>query len=148
MGRASITSAADKLLLLLVLVLLRHASALPGPLLAAAAESAAAGYGSIAEALKANNMKLFTEAAEKTGFINQLKSPGFIGTVFAPTDDAFQFALDAANVTKKQLFNNNTLLVDVIMYHVVPGDAISSDRLRDDGTYTSMRGKALTISKR
>lgn len=117
-----------------------------GPFLAAAA--APAGYGSIAEALKANNMKLFTEAAEKTGFINQLKSPGFIGTVFAPTDDAFQFALDAANVTKKQLFANNTLLVDVIMYHVVPGDAISSDRLRDDGTYTSMRGKALTISKR
>lgn len=114
------------------------------PLLVAAAP----GYSSIAQALKANNMKMFTEAAEKTGFINQLQSPGFIGTVFAPTDDAFQFALDAANVTKKQLFNNNTLLVDVIMYHVVPGDAISSDRLRDDGKYTSMRGKELTISKR
>mgnify|MGYP001807482862 CR=1 FL=1 len=93
-------------------------------------------------------MKLFTEAAEKTGFITQLQSPGFIGTVFAPTDDAFQFALDAANVTKKQLFSNNTLLVDVIMYHVVPGDAIATGRLRDDGRYTSMRGKALTISKR
>jgi uncharacterized surface protein with fasciclin (FAS1) repeats len=120
-----------------------------GPLLAAAAGDATpSGYGSIAEALKANDMNLFTEAAEKTGFINQLKSPGFIGTVFAPTDSAFQFALDAANVTKKQLFANNTLLVDVIMYHVVPGDAISSDRLRNDGTYTSMRGKALTISKR
>lgn len=118
-----------------------------GPFLAAAA-APGQGYGSIAEALKANNMKMFTEAAETTGFINQLKSPGFIGTVFAPTDDAFQFALDAANVTKKQLFANNTLLVDVIMYHVVPGDAISSDRLRNDGTYTSMRGKALTISKR
>lgn len=93
-------------------------------------------------------MTLFTEAATKTGFLSQLQSPGFIGTVFAPTDEAFQYALDTANVTKKQLFDNNTLLVDVIMYHVVPGDSISSDRLRDDGKYTSMRGKALTISKR
>lgn len=120
-----------------------------GPLLALAAEDAAAqSYPSIAAALEGNNMKMFTEAAKKTGFLSQLQSPGFIGTVFAPTDDAFQFALDAANVTKKQLFDNNTLLVDVIMYHVVPGDSISTERLRDDGKYTSMRGKALTISKR
>jgi uncharacterized surface protein with fasciclin (FAS1) repeats len=86
--------------------------------------------------------------ADKTGFTSQLESPGFIGTVFAPTNEAVQAALDAAGITKQQLMKNNTLLVDVIMYHVVPGDAISSDRLRHDGTYTSMRGKPLTISKR
>jgi uncharacterized surface protein with fasciclin (FAS1) repeats len=105
-------------------------------------------YGSIAAALKDNKMTMFTEAAQKTGFISQLQSPGFIGTVFAPTDEAFQAALDTANVTKKQLFDNNTLLVDIIMYHVVPGNAISSEFLANDGQYTSMRGKALTITKR
>jgi uncharacterized surface protein with fasciclin (FAS1) repeats len=93
-------------------------------------------------------MTMFSEAAQKTGFISQLQSPGFLGTVFAPTDEAFQAALDTANVTKQQLFDNNTLLVDIIMYHVIPGNAISSDRLMNDGQYTSMRGKALTITKR
>lgn len=86
--------------------------------------------------------------ADKTGFTPQLASPGFIGTVFAPTDEAVQEALDIAGISKQKLYSNNTLLVDVIMYHVVPGQAVSTNNLRNDGVYTSMRGKPLTITKR
>lgn len=96
-----------------------------------------------------NELTMFLEASNRiSGFTEQIKSPGFIGTVFAPTDDAIQAALDTAGVTKDQLFRNNSLLVDIVQYHVVPGDAISSERLKDDGVYTSMRGKQLTITKR
>lgn len=105
-------------------------------------------YSSIAEAAKANNLKLFLEMADKTGFTPQLASPGFIGTVFAPTDAAVEEALEIAGVSKQKLYANNTLLVDIIMYHVVPGQAVTSDNLRNDGVYTSMRGKPLTITKR
>jgi uncharacterized surface protein with fasciclin (FAS1) repeats len=106
-------------------------------------------YATIYDAAKANKLTMFLEASNRiSGFTEQIKSPGFIGTVFAPTDDAIQAALETAGVTKDQLFRNNSLLVDIVQYHVVPGDAISSDRLKNDGVYTSMRGKQLTITKR
>lgn len=105
-------------------------------------------YPSIAAAAKANKLKLFMEASDKIGFTSQIQSPGFIGTVFAPTDDAFQSALDIAGVTKQQLFKNNSLLVDIIQYHVVPGVAVSTEDMKNDQAYTSMRGKRLTITKR
>ncbi|KAF6260076.1 hypothetical protein COO60DRAFT_1700525 [Scenedesmus sp. NREL 46B-D3] len=105
-------------------------------------------YATIYEAAVDNELTMFLEASNRiSGFTEQIKSPGFIGTVFAPTDDAIQAALDTAGVTKDQLFRNNSLLVDIVQYHVVPGDAISSERLKDDGVYTSMRGKQLTITK-
>ncbi|WIA34511.1 hypothetical protein OEZ86_012834 [Tetradesmus obliquus] len=105
-------------------------------------------YDTIYDAAKANKLTMFLDASNRiSGFTEQIKSPGFIGTVFAPTDEAIQAALDTAGVTKNQLFKNNSLLVDIVQYHVVPGDAISSDRLKNDGVYTSMRGKQLTITK-
>ena len=70
------------------------------PLAADGAEGGS--YGSIAAALKENKMTMFTEAAQKTGFISQLQSPGFIGTVFAPTDEAFQAALAQARLDARQ----------------------------------------------
>jgi uncharacterized surface protein with fasciclin (FAS1) repeats len=106
-------------------------------------------YATIYDAAKANKLTMFLEASNRiSGFTEQIKSPGFIGTVFAPTDDAINAALDTAGVTKDQLFRNNSLLVDIVQYHVVPGDAISTARLTNDGVYTSMRGKQLTITKR
>ena len=108
-----------------------------------------ADYDTIYDAAKANKLTMFLDASNRiSGFTEQIKSPGFIGTVFAPTDEAIQAALDTAGVTKNQLFKNNSLLVDIVQYHVVPGDAISSERLKNDGVYTSMRGKQLTITKR
>lgn len=119
-----------------------------GALAAAPSLVAAQQYDSIVDAAKAKDLKLFLKMADATGFTPQLESPGFIGTVFAPTDDAVETALATAGTTMDQLLRNNSLAVDVIMYHVIPGQSVSSDNLQHDGTYTSMRGKPLTITKR
>jgi uncharacterized surface protein with fasciclin (FAS1) repeats len=61
---------------------------------------------------------------------------------------AFNRFLKKVRLTPEQFYANNTLLVDVLMYHVVPGSARDVKQLSDKMVLTSMRGKPLTIAKR
>lgn len=56
-------------------------------------------------------------------------------TVFAPTDAAFLSLLDELDLTAAELLGNQTLLTQVLLYHVVPGrrlaeSVLAAERLR------------------
>ena len=64
-------------------------------------------------------------------------------TVFAPTDDAFTAAgIDLASFDTDE---ENATLVDILTYHVVSGQVLSTD-LTDGMTATALNGDELTFT--
>lgn len=63
------------------------------------------------------------------GLIDTLNNPGPF-TVFAPTDQAWNAALDELNTTEESLLLNNDLLASLATYHVVRGE-FTADDLQD-----------------
>merc|ERR1711957_937897 len=66
-------------------------------------------------------------------------------TVFAPTNDAFA-ALPSATLTALMKPENKAELVDILTYHVLPAQALSTD-LDLFQEVTTVQGKALHITK-
>ncbi len=50
-------------------------------------------------------------------------------TVFAPTDEAFQAALEGLGMSAEELLADTELLIQVLTYHVVPGKLMAADVL-------------------
>lgn len=65
------------------------------------------------------------EAVVAADLAGTLSGPGPF-TVFAPTNDAFAALLAELGVTKDQLLANQALLTQVLTYHVVPGQVLST----------------------
>ena len=96
--------------------------------------------------------------AADEGVLKALSSRGQY-TVFAPTDDAFLDLLDELGLTADELLNNEELVTEVLLYHVVRGrrdssDVLSSDRIRtlqggflfqDSGVLTDENGRDSNI---
>merc|ERR1712094_32213 len=55
-----------------------------------------------------------------TGLGSALDSTTDKVTVFAPTDDAFAFFLEASNLTAEEALANTDLLTKILTYHVLP----------------------------
>merc|ERR1712056_2900 len=68
-----------------------------------------------------------------------------MGTVFAPTDDAFTALLQALNTTKDELLAR-TDLATILQYHVINGQVLSSD-LAATQDVTTLTGDPLTVTK-
>ncbi|EFN59118.1 hypothetical protein CHLNCDRAFT_137918 [Chlorella variabilis] len=69
-------------------------------------------------------------------------------TLFAPTDKAFEALLKQLKLTAAQLLNDTALVQDVLAYHVIPGDALDADDLKNGKSYSTMlKGKKLKIKK-
>jgi transforming growth factor-beta-induced protein len=65
-------------------------------------------------------------------------------TVFAPTDEAFEAALEALGVTAEELLANPAL-GDILTYHVLPAEVMSSD-LEPEQTVATVQGEEATIT--
>ena len=71
-------------------------------------------------------------------------------TVFAPTDAAFISLLDELGLTSDQVLDNQALVTNVLLYHVVRGnrdsaDILASSRIRTlEGGFLSQSGGVLT----
>lgn len=67
-------------------------------------------------------------AVQTAGLVDTLSSEGPF-TVFAPTDEAFQAALDTLGITAEELLAREDL-ADILTYHVVPGQVLAADVLQ------------------
>lgn len=65
-------------------------------------------------------------------------------TVFAPTNEAFNSALEALGLTAEELFADTETLTTILTYHVVPSEAMSAD-LTDGMEVETLQGGTLTI---
>jgi len=65
-------------------------------------------------------------AVSKAGLMEALTAPDADITVFAPTNQAFQIALDKLGLTKDELLESD-ILADILKYHVIPGKILSKD---------------------
>ena len=72
-------------------------------------------------------------------------------TVFAPTDAAFQAALDALGITAEELLAREDL-ADILTYHVVPSQVLAADVLQavEDGggefMVTTVNGAQIAVT--
>lgn len=82
-------------------------------------------------------------AAEAAGLVDTLKGDGPF-TVFAPTDAAFA-ALPEGTVEDLLKPENKEKLTEILTYHVVPGEVMSSD-LTEGMTAETVEGGALTVT--
>jgi transforming growth factor-beta-induced protein len=82
------------------------------------------------------------QAAE---LVDTLKGEGPF-TVFAPTDDAFA-ALPAGTLDSLLLAENKQQLIDILLYHVVPGKVMAADvvGLNGQSAETALAGKSINI---
>jgi transforming growth factor-beta-induced protein len=85
-------------------------------------------------------------AAQAADLVDVLAGPGPY-TLFAPTNEAFARLLAKLGVSAQELFANEALLTDVLLYHVAPGRLYAADVLAA-GTLTMANGSpaAVTVS--
>ena len=105
----------------------------------------------IAANQKSGNFDYLIEAvlAADPVVLNTLSGNGQF-TVFAPTDAAFEALLADLHLTKDELFSNQALLTQVLLYHVARGNrdsaaVLGSSRIRTlQGGFLSQSGGVLT----
>ena len=92
-------------------------------------------------AIATGNLKTLVTALQTTGLVNTLNGKGPF-TVFAPTDAAF------AKIPKDQLIAlmaNKTELINLLNYHVVPGEVMSTD-FKNGMIVRTVQGENLTFT--
>jgi transforming growth factor-beta-induced protein len=115
------------------------AEATPTPV---AEEEAAAEMNIVETAVAAGDFETLVAAVQAAGLVDALSGEGPF-TVFAPTDAAFA-ALPEGTI-ESLLANPSGALTDILLYHVVSGQVLSSD-LSDGMTAVTLGGAELTFS--
>lgn len=88
--------------------------------LAGSSQQASAQYTSIIEAItNTSSLTQFNTLLTSAGLVPPLNTSDFNGTVFAPTNAAFNTTLSQLNL-QDQLTANNPILVQLLSYHLVP----------------------------
>ena len=95
-------------------------------------------------AVNANNVTTLVAAVSAAGLVDTLKGPGPF-TVFAPNNDAFA-ELPDGTVDTLLMTENKADLVNILTYHVVPGQ-FTSAQLTDGMELTTVQGETITIGK-
>lgn len=90
------------------------------------------------------NFSTLVAAVSAAGLVDTLKGPGPF-TVFAPTNAAFD-ALPAGTVETLLMEENRAQLVDILTYHVVPGEIRSGDVLGTRQSVTTVQGGMLDVN--
>jgi transforming growth factor-beta-induced protein len=88
---------------------------------------------------------VLVEAVVAAGLGDTLSGPGPF-TVFAPTNDAFVALLGELGLSKAQLLGNTALLTQVLTYHVVSGQVLSSG-IPFGQPVATVQGQTLTIGR-
>jgi transforming growth factor-beta-induced protein len=114
-------------------------SATPTP---AAEEEMADEMNIVETAIAAGSFTTLVAAVQAAGLVDTLSGEGPF-TVFAPTDDAFAALPDGTIDTL--LADPSGALTDILLYHVVVGEALSTD-LSDGMTIETVGGGMLTVS--
>ncbi|MGB7859704.1 MAG: fasciclin domain-containing protein [Acidimicrobiia bacterium] len=87
-------------------------------------------------------------AVEAAGLTEALSDPTATLTVFAPTNEAFEAALAALDLTAEELLADTETLTAILTYHVI-GDEVTSGDLAAAGTeeitVTTLSGEDLTV---
>jgi transforming growth factor-beta-induced protein len=90
------------------------------------------------------NYGTFTQLLNATGVNPELENESNTFTIFAPTDDAFRkLPSDIATC----LIENPSILVQVLLYHILPGSVSSTD-LSNSASLTTVQGSDLQFSGR
>lgn len=110
---------------------------------AAPARTAEAPKDLVTTAVEAGSFTTLARALTAAGLVETLKGPGPF-TVFAPTDEAFAKLPPG---TLEALLADKAKLVQVLTYHVVPGDVRSADVVKLSQART-VQGQSVTISTR
>jgi uncharacterized surface protein with fasciclin (FAS1) repeats len=90
-----------------------------------------------------DNLSTLVAAIEAAGLVDVLKGDGPF-TVFAPTNAAFE-ALPDGTLESLLMPENRDQLVEILTYHVVPGEVMSGD-LSDGMMAETVEGSEVTIS--
>ena len=93
-------------------------------------------------AVKAGSFKTLVAAVQAAGLVETLKGKGPF-TVFAPTDEAFA-KLPKGTVESLLLPENKAKLVDILTYHVVPGQVMAADVVKLTSAKT-VEGQSVAI---
>ncbi|KIC51489.1 fasciclin domain-containing protein [Tateyamaria sp. ANG-S1] len=90
------------------------------------------------------NFSTLVAAVAAADLVDTLKGPGPF-TVFAPTNDAFA-ALPAGTLDSLLLPENKDQLVNILTYHVVPGQITAGDVLGTRQNVTTVQGGTLDVN--
>ena len=102
------------------------------------------GHESIVDiAVEDGRFTVLVAALQEADLVDTLAGEGPY-TVFAPTDDAFTALLSQLNITAEDLLGHPQL-ADVLLYHVVAGQVMSTD-LSDGMTAATVQGENVTVS--
>eukprot|EP01025_Chloroclados_australasicus_P053879 TRINITY_DN637_c0_g1_i1.p1 TRINITY_DN637_c0_g1~~TRINITY_DN637_c0_g1_i1.p1 ORF type:complete len:260 (-),score=60.21 TRINITY_DN637_c0_g1_i1:299-1078(-) len=83
-------------------------------------------------------------ALTAAGLVDVFADPEFVGTVLAPTDEAFDALIEAFNATPEQVLADPQL-ANILKYHVIPDAAVLSSDLEDGATVPTLLGQDLTV---
>lgn len=108
----------------------------------AAVPASAAEKDIVDTAVEAGTFNTLAQALEAADLVETLKGEGPF-TVFAPTDEAFA-KLPAGTVETLLQPENKQQLVDVLTYHVVPGEVMAADVVGLDEAPT-VNGKMIDV---
>eukprot|EP01023_Acetabularia_acetabulum_P019920 TRINITY_DN2025_c0_g1_i4.p1 TRINITY_DN2025_c0_g1~~TRINITY_DN2025_c0_g1_i4.p1 ORF type:complete len:507 (-),score=74.64 TRINITY_DN2025_c0_g1_i4:345-1865(-) len=75
---------------------------------------------SLQKVAKQQNLNIFLQIAAATGFSPDLSKDGFLATVLAPTDEAFEAAFEILGISLDQIEDYVLFLKDIIAYHIIP----------------------------
>lgn len=89
------------------------------------------------------DFSILVDAVVAANLVDALSGEGPF-TVFAPTNAAFAAALEALGLTAEELLANTELLTQVLLYHVVPGQVLSSQLV--NGPIPTLQGAPLLIA--
>jgi pentapeptide MXKDX repeat protein len=88
------------------------------------------------------DFSILVAAVTEAGLAETLSGDGPF-TVFAPTDEAFEEALDALGLTQDELLENPAL-GDILTYHVIGSEVMSTD-LEPEQSVATVQGEEVTI---
>ena len=92
------------------------------------------------------NFTTLLAALEATDLTSALEAEGPF-TVFAPTDEAFESALEALDITLEELLEDTDTLTSILLYHVVDDAVMAEAVLELDGeTVTTLAEADITIT--
>lgn len=95
------------------------------------------------------DFSILKAAIEDTSLTSVFDNTAFVGTVFAPTDEAFTKLLDDLRIKPQEMFNDPVTLAVILKYHVIPGLALPKALLRDGQIYPTLlvdtKGNKYTI---
>lgn len=95
----------------------------------------------IVQAAQDAGLTTLVAALEAANLVETVTAPDASLTVFAPSNDAFDAALSALELTLDDLVANTELLTEILLYHVLP-EAFSAADFGEGGTFTTALGES------